>query len=239
MINIIVCDDNKEINKHICDIINKTMMPIDADYVIKRHYLYDEKFLKDMKEEGPKIYVLDIEVQNTSGLDIAHIIRKTDLDSPIIVVSAHDELADRAFRERLLILDFVSKFYNLEVELKKDIELAMRTFNGRRTLKFNSNRVSYMINLNDINYIAKAVGERKVIIKTISKEYLINKNFIELQNIVSDNFIQTHRSCMVNIDNVKEIDSSNNIIRFENGDETNLLSKSYKLKGRLKDYVNN
>ena len=239
MIKIIVCDDNKEINKRMCDIINKTLMINDIDYTLKRHYLYDEKFLEDMHSEGPKIYVLDIEVQNTSGLDIAHIIRKHDLDSQIIIVSAHEELADRAFRERLLILDFVSKFINLEENLSKDIELAINTFGGRRTLKFTSNRISYMINIKDINYIAKAVGERKVIIKTRTKEYLVNKNFIEIQELLGDNFIQTHRSCMVNIDNVKEIDSSNNIIRFENGDETNLLSKSYRLKGRLKEYVNN
>ena len=96
-----------------------------------------------------------------------------------------------------------------------------------------------MINIRDINYIAKAVGERKVIIRTKNKEYVVNKNFVEIQELLNDNFIQTHRSCMVNIDNVKEIDSSNNIIRFENGDETNLLSKSYKLKGRLREYVNN
>lgn len=239
MIKIIVCDDNKEINKKICEIINKTMIQMDTDYTIKRHYLYDQKFMEDLYSDGPKIYVLDIEVQETSGLDIAHIIRKRDLDSPIIIVSAHEELADRAFRERLLILAFISKYYNLEEELKKDIELAIRTFKGRKTLKFASNRVSYMINMNDINYIAKAVGERKVVIKTVNKEYLINKNFVEIQSLLNDNFIQTHRSCMVNIDNVKEINSSNNIIRFENGDTTNLLSKSYKLKGRLKDYVNN
>lgn len=239
MIKIIVCDDNKEINKRMCDIINKTLMNNDIDYTLKRHYLYDQDFMDDLRSEGPKIYVLDIEVQNTSGLDIAHIIRKHDLDSQIIIVSAHEELADRAFRERLLILDFVSKFYNLEENLSKDIELAISTFGGRRTLRFTSNRITYMINIRDINYIAKAVGERKVIIKTKNKEYVVNKNFIEIQELLSDNFIQTHRSCMVNIDNVKEIDSSNNIIRFENGDETNLLSKSYKLKGRLKEYVNN
>lgn len=239
MIKIIVCDDNKEINKKMCDIINKSLISNDIEYVIKRHYVYNQDFMEDLHSEGPKIYVLDIEVQNTSGLDIAHIIRKADLDSPIIIVSAHEELADRAFRERLLILDFVSKFYNLEDNLAKDIELAIKTFGGRRTLKFTSNRISYMISMNDINYIAKAVGERKVIVKTKNKEYIVNKNFVEVQNLLNDNFIQTHISCMVNIDNVKEIDSSNNIIRFDNGDETNLLSKSYKLKGRLKDYVNN
>ena len=239
MIKIIVCDDNKEINKRICDIINKSLISNDIDYIIKRHYLYNQEFMDDLYSEGPKIFVLDIEVQNTSGLDIAHIIRKNDLNSPIIIVSAHEELADRAFRERLLILDFVSKFYNLDEELSNDIKLAIRTFKGRRTLNFTSNRVTYMINMNDINYIAKASGERKVIIKTLTKEYLVNKNFVEVQNLLNENFIQTHRSCMVNIDNVKEIDSSNNIIRFENGDYTNLLSKSYRLKGRLKNYVNN
>ena len=114
MIKIIVCDDNREINKKICEIINKTMIQMDIEYTIKRHYLYDQKFMEDLYSDGPKIYVLDIEVQETSGLDIAHIIRKRDLDSPIIIVSAHEELADRAFRERLLILGFISKYFNLE-----------------------------------------------------------------------------------------------------------------------------
>jgi len=50
------------------------------------------------------------------------------------------------------------------------------------------------------------------------------------------NFVKTHRSCIVNLNNIKHIDFENNIIAFVNK-EIDLLSRAHKknLKERMKE----
>lgn len=66
----------------------------------------------------------------------------------------------------------------------------------------------------------------------ISIRYTINK----LADIVRNDprFFKTHRSCIINLNNVINYDIENNIIKFKHG-ETNLISRTQKeeLKARL------
>ena len=76
MINFIVCDDNKNILNKVKKIIENTMMNNDVGYEIHLFSDYDAKFLELVKEKIPnKIYILDIETQTKSEIDIARIIR--------------------------------------------------------------------------------------------------------------------------------------------------------------------
>ena len=51
-------------------------------------------------------------------------------------------------------------------------------------------------------------------------------------------FYQTHKSCVVNTDNIRDIEFSKFIIHFKNGDTTNLLTPSARkeLKERVGDF---
>lgn len=52
---------------------------------------------------------------------------------------------------------------------------------------------------------------------------------IEKVNELSDNhFIKAHKSCFVNMDRVDKIDGNRNLITFDNGTITDLLSNKYK-----------
>ena len=53
-----------------------------------------------------------------------------------------------------------------------------------------------------------------------------------LSSKLGDNFIRTHQSCLVNLNNVKEIDFPTNTIIFKNDSVTNLLTN--KIKKELK-----
>ena len=49
------------------------------------------------------------------------------------------------------------------------------------------------------------------------------------------NFKQSHKSCIVNVDNILTVDSCNNIITFINGKHTNLLSS--RMRKSFEEYV--
>ena len=86
-------------------------------------------------------------------------------------------------------------------------------------------------------YIEKSLNDNICNIITKNNNYFIRKTIIELEKILSDDiaFIKTHRSCIVNIRNIKSVDFEKNTIFFENN-KINLISRTQKrkLKERMK-----
>ena len=118
MINFIICDDNNHVREFDKKIISKIAMPYDFDYTIHSFDRYNIK-LKNLinTPSDIKIYILDLELPNKSGTEIANEIRKIDWESIIIILTSHDELEFKLLKEKLLIFDFISKFENYEQNL--------------------------------------------------------------------------------------------------------------------------
>jgi len=229
VINFIICDDNEIMNKNIEKIITKIMMPLNDDYKIHNFSDYNNS-LKSLirKKIGNKIYILDVEIPSKSGLDIAREIRMDDWNSIIIFLTAHYELKQAAFKNRLMLLDFISKYDDCEKELTENIKLALKILGTKQVLTFMSNYITYRINLSDIIYIIRDSVDRKTIIRTPYTKYMVNKNICDIKKQLDDHFYQTHRSAIVNKDYIDKIDYKKDIITFKNKETINLLSKGKK-----------
>ena len=82
MINFVVCEDNKIILQRNIDIINRVMFKNNINYRVYPFSNYNDDLKKLIKSDiGKKIYILDIELEDVSGIDIAINIRETDLKS--------------------------------------------------------------------------------------------------------------------------------------------------------------
>ena len=177
MINFIVCDDEKEIVEKVKIILMKIAFQANIEYKIHAFNSYDESFMQTMNSNlENKIYILDIEVEDSSGLEVAKQIREKDWKSIIVILTAHYELETLAYKSKILLLDFISKYETSES--------------------------------------LKGIKEK-----------------------LKGNFMYTHKSCIINMDNVKTIDIKNKVIVFSNNTKTDLLSRKY-LK-EVKEYVNN
>ena len=84
-----------------------------------------------------------------------------------------------------------------------------------------------MINIDDILYILKDSGERRVIIKTDYCEFKINKTLLEVKKLLTDNFVQTHRACFINKNRFVSYNRPNKIITFDNGETLDFVSNKY------------
>ena len=123
MINFIVVDDIDRIAKTVTDQITAAMMSRQLEYKIHTFNDYDKNFMSLMKKNIPnKVYFLDIETESASGIDIARAIRKTDVDSVIIFVTAHDELSGVIAKEQFMVLTFICKFDDFEKKIKEAIK---------------------------------------------------------------------------------------------------------------------
>ena len=236
MIKFIVCDDQSEFRKKVIKHINKIMVKSSTDYDIEEFSGFDKKFNTIIHDDiTTKIYILDIELPNVSGIDIARKIRKTDWNSIIIMVTSHNELGYDALKAQIMLLGFISKFDNCSGNLDKVLQKAVSNVGDKKVLHFESAGISYRIYLDDIIYVLKDTIERKCLIKTTYSDILINKTMTEMVAELDKRFYLSHRSCLVNTEKIYKVDFKENTIYFRGGESINLISRD-KRKG-LKEYV--
>lgn len=229
MINFIVVDDIKKYSDMISDIVTKVMMK--NKFLYKTHIFseYDESFMKVMNSDIPnKIYIMDIETRESSGIDIARKIRRFDIDSIIIFVTVHNEAGMVLLQDDLMFMTFLSKFDDFENKLYNSINKALDYMHHKVVIKFNDKGIIYTIPFDDILYVTKESTSRKSIIKTSYAEYSVNLTLKEIVDLCDNYLVQTHRSCFVNMDRVRLIDKHDSIIEFDNGETIDLLSSGYK-----------
>ena len=229
MINVIICDDNEKDRFNIEKIAKKFMEKNKLEYKMYSFDDYNKRFFSVVDSNIPfKIYLLDIETPSRSGIDVAREIRRKDVDSVIIFLTAHEELGNIILKNDLMFLSFINKFDNFERRLNNSLEKSLDLLNKKNTIRFTDRNILYTININDILYITKDSFERRTIIKTDYTEFKVSKSLTDIVNMLDDRFIQTHRACFINPNRKVTIDKSNKIITFDNGETIDLLSDKYR-----------
>lgn len=230
MVNFVICDDNKEYLKMVSDIADNVMMKNKIEYKKHLYTEYGDKFEEEAMSHKllNKVYILDIQTPTRSGIDVARKIRKKDVDSIIIFLTSFNDLGMNVLNDELMILTFINKMDNCENRLKSAIKRSLEILDVKNVIRFNDHGVLYTIPANDILYITRDTVERKCIIKTDYNDFKVKKSLTELSNILGENFVETHRSCIVNMTRVRKIDKKKRIITFDNNETTDLISENYK-----------
>ena len=239
MLRFIICEDKKQYQDKISVIINKVMMPYNFEYKISKFTEYNEELSKIIKNENEqKVYILDIELPEISGLEIASEIREEDLDSSIIFLTVHPECQNDIFYSRLLAIDFINKDKLWQDRFEEIIIYTIRSLDKKRVLSFEFNHNSYRLPMRKILYIEKIQDNSKCrIIMEDDSIYEINNSISNLIKILGPSFYQSHKSCIVNIEQIKKINYADSTITFNNGKTVYLLSSRNK-KG-IREYVAN
>lgn len=237
MVRFIVCEDNKEFMTRLQTSINKVMMPYNFEYKISKFFEYNKDLVKVINQKHElKIYILDIELGEVSGLEIASEIREKDQDSPVVFVTQHNECRNDIFYSRLIAYDYIPKDRFWKDRFESTITLIIKAMNKRRILSYEYNYNSYRIPFDEILYIEKMQENQKCMIYTEDGEqYEISSSMVKLVKRLGPNFFQSHKSCIINLDKVKKINYADNTITFRNGEEVYLISN--RRKKQLREYV--
>ena len=134
------------------------------------------------------------------------------------------------------MLDFISKYSDIEKELRETLGVAVGIFTKQKSITFTLNGELYQIPYNQILYIEKSLNNNNCKIVTNDGEYFTRDTIQHLEETLSNDqrFMKTHRSCIVNLSNVSSVDLANNIIFFPNK-QIDLIARNKKreLKERL------
>ena len=229
MVNFIICEDNEEARKIYVRIINKTLMNYDIEYKIYQYEKYNDELKKLIEEPLElKIYIMDLEMSVKDGIQITKEIRKQDWDSQIIILTAHEELELRVLKQRLLIIDFISKFDDYERKLSETIKLIIEKRQTRRTIRIKTGGVIHNVKFDDIIYIEKDKVSKKVKVVTKKKKYITSESLISIEKRLDKRFIRTHRACIINENHIDRIDNKENKIYMYGEKTVEYLSRKYK-----------
>ncbi len=228
MLNFIICDDVKQYRDMIENIISSYMMKNKLEYKTHIYSDYNDDFIKIIESKLPfKIYILDIETPTRSGIDIARVIRKKDPDSILIFLTGHQELSQIVIKNDFLFLSFINKFDDCERRLRKSLDHALKLFKIKKIVRFKENGILYTIPLDNILYITRDSVDRKCIIVTDYNTFKTGKSLFEIEDMLDNNFVKTHRACYINKTRIISYDKNQRIVEFDNGDSTDLISTRF------------
>lgn len=230
MIHFIVGEDNVFIHKQILDIIDKVMFKGAQAYKKEGFYDYDDSFVAKIDEPlSNKIYILDIETPSNTGIEMARKIREKDIDSIIIFLTAYGRKYTQTILENeFMFFAFLSKKKDYEILLEEKIRKAITLVSKKKAIRFCDCGTIYTILTKDILYVTTDTQERKILIVTDYTTHKVGKSMIEMEELLGEEFMQTHKSCIINKNRINRIDMREGIIYFDTGVQIDLLSRKFK-----------
>lgn len=211
MLNFVLCDDNELILTKLCQMLEAIFIKNNLSAQIVFSSTNYEEILKYVKNNEVNVLFLDIELKaKLTGIEIANIIRKDNKNLYLIFTTGHLEYGLVAYQCKTF--DYLSKPITLErleatiLRLFEDISYSPNKF-----LKIKS--CNTVINLDSIHFIKK--DGMKLIFYTDTREYQIYSSFSKISELLPNNFIRCHKSYIININKITNIQASLNTVLFE------------------------
>ena len=129
--------------------------------------------------------LLDLNLPDKDGLEILKFLRSENIQTPVIIVTARDEIKQRALGLDLGADDYITKPFDL-LELKSRINAVIRRFNGRSSSIINIENLSINPNTREVLWDKKKIN-------LLAKEYdILEYLMMKHPKIVSSEEIAEH-----------------------------------------------
>ena len=229
MINFIVVEDNSSHRKYNVNMITNYMMSNKLEFNIFEYSDYSKKLLNDISGFGDSsVYIIDLELPSGDGLDIVRTIRNeyNNWVSPIIIITAHASLYYNVYKERLQILDFISKCEDIKKNLSLSIDICLRMFSKEKVYRYTYKNVDYSIPFSEIDYIQREGRRTKIVTKNAC--YYQNISINQIKELMPDGFVVSSKGILLNTKNIDKIDWNTYLVYFKDGLKEYIVSKSHK-----------
>jgi len=254
MLRVILVDDEKLSLEQLEYILNQN-----SQVQIVGSYNSSIEALMQIQLTQPDIVMLDIEMPQKSGIEVARKILDMQKDIFIVFITAYDEYALEAFE--LEAVDYivkpfsekrVNKTVNLIQKRKKDTSTSTNINTNKETSSINQqkklckhhkipvwkNDTIRLLDLSKIYYFT--VNGKKAIVCTKDDSFLINETLGQLEErLTTESFLRCYKSFIVNIEHIDRIIPMFNqtyIIKLKNLDIEIPVSRHY--SKQLKELLN-
>lgn len=204
-----LCDD---------DIIDRNFIKFCLDKYSKTEHVefelheYDngEALVQDLKNHSFDVFLLDIFMNNMSGIEVAQAIREQDKDVLIVFITSSKEFAVEGYRVHAS--DYLVKPISYERICETMGWITKNLKLDSKVIEILSNRVRIKIKISTIMYAE--VFNTVCVLHTTKEEYRTYITLDELCALLEDDrFVRCHRSFLVNMDYIDKIEEHNFVLK--------------------------
>jgi len=231
---IYICDDEQKY----CELMRKYIQGyLDQAQLNAQLALVTIDSAKLLKQVETGLYFLGVDLghEDRTGIDVATEIKKWDPSAMIVFVTHNQGQAYAVFDYRIGALDYILKsdtdrlkekiIYCIHQAYIKYWEnmntkyLRIQHQDGHRTITLPKR---------DIMFVEKVKGSKKVLLHSMDQVIAFSATLRDIVRM-SESFYFSHRSCVVNVRNIKEIDPVNKIAHFINGKSCTIARERLKI----------
>lgn len=221
MLNFVLCDDNINILDKFSKILENIFEKHNYDAKIGLSTNNIDELLDYIDDNKTDVLILDINLKSDkTGLEIASKVRQKNKDTYFIFTTAHLEYAMMAYKFKTF--DYLAKPVTAE-RLEETIVRLFEDINGlpKKYIKIDNKKT--IIDENEILYIRR--DGMKLIFHTKNRDYETYSSFNKILPTLPSNFVRTHKSFIVNINRIVNLDPVENLIYFDNNSTCELGPK--------------
>lgn len=214
MLNFVLCDDNLSAIDKLSKMLDSIIISNNLRGQITFSTNNPNKLLEYLKNNPVHVLLLDIDLKSsTTGLEIAEKIREVDKNIYIIFITGHFEFGMVAYKYKTF--DFLQKPLTKERFEETILRLYSDVFgNKTRYIKLDHNKT--VIKENSVRFIKKE--GMKVIFHTDTRDYETYSSFSKISDMLPYNFVRCHKSYIVNLKKITDINLIDNMISFTKND---------------------
>lgn len=197
--NIHICDDEQKIVDDLAELVQNYC----PDCHIEK-FCSGSELVKSLSKEACDILLLDIDMPDMSGMEVAKGLAELKKKPLLIFVTSHDELVYESFRYHPY--GFVRKrFYNEELpKLLRDCQSEL--VKGQEHFSFRSEGKDVRLLISEIMYFEAEANYLRIYTKEC--EYRFRSTLTVVDNLLkSAGFIRIHKGFLVNQEAVRTINS--------------------------------
>lgn len=212
MLDFVLCDDNSNVLMKLEKMLESLFINKKFDAQIVLSTTQPEELINYIRNHTINVVILDIDLKSkVSGLDLANMIRKRDKNVYIIFTTGHLEYGLMAYKYKTF--DYLPKPITMErledtlIRLFEDVSGSYSKF-----VRLDNNKT--IIKEDSIQYIQK--DGMKVIFHTDTRDYETYSSFRKILPQLPNQFVQCHKSYIVNLQKITDVNVANNIIFLDN-----------------------
>ena len=212
MLNFVICDDNLNIINKFSKILEKIFKSNNYDGKVAYLATNGDDLLNYLDTNPVDVIFLDINLKsNKTGLEIASLIRKKNQKVYLIFTTGHLEYAMLAYKYKTF--DYLPKPVTQE-RLEETISRLFQDINSKPKKYIKIDNKNTLLDEDEILFIKR--DGMKLVFETKNKNFDTYSSFNKIKNNLPNNFVRCHKSFVVNINNITNLDPVGNIIYFNN-----------------------
>lgn len=225
MINFVLCDDNEQLLSKLRDLLESIFIKYNLNANILATISIADNLLNFINNNKVDVLFLDIDLNSKyNGIEIAKQIRKNNKLLYLVFLTGHFEYIISAYECKTF--DYIQKPVT-RAQLEKTVLRLFDDIHNNGSVFIRVDSKHEVVNQSIINYIQKD-GVR-AIYNMKSGNMKSYTSFNNIKNSLPDNFIRCHKSYIVNINNIGDIDLKTNTIYFKDtGNSRCFIGPKYK-----------